>query len=95
MTVEGIDAGLDSAVVVQESEEEFDDEDGMLSGSQWWWSLHSDSDENSPANQTSSSSIAPQPEKEHEELGSFLSRVHTCNVGVRKPEEAHMLVHWE
>ena len=93
MTVEDIDAGLDSSVLVQQAEEEYDDEDGMLSGSQWWWSLHGAEDGNE--GQTSSSSTAPAQGQEQEELGSFLSRVVTCNVGVRKPEEAHMLVQWE
>ncbi|KAJ9617304.1 hypothetical protein H2200_001025 [Cladophialophora chaetospira] len=89
MTVEGIDAGLDPAVDLQPAEEDFDDEDGMLSGSQWWWSLHGDEDP------TESLSTVPTQEQEAEEFGSLLSRVVTCNVGVRKPEESHLLVKWD
>jgi hypothetical protein len=101
MTVEGIDAGIDAGapVAVQPGdEEEFDDEDGMLSGSQWWWSLHDDEAGNtSNEGHTASSSHAPgqEPEQEQEELGVVLSRVVTCNVGIRKTEEAHLLVDWD
>ncbi|OCT52485.1 hypothetical protein CLCR_10228 [Cladophialophora carrionii] len=91
MTVEDIDGGIDDgapAVAVQHDEAEFDDEDGMLSGSQWWWSLHDEEAGDTPAQE-------PEKVQEQEELGSLLSRVVTCNVGVRKSEESHLLVHWE
>ncbi|ETI24512.1 hypothetical protein G647_03881 [Cladophialophora carrionii CBS 160.54] len=91
MTVEDVDAGIDvgaPAVAVLQGEAEFDDEDGMLSGSQWWWSLHDEEAGNTPAQE-------PEKVQEQEELGSLLSRVVTCNVGVRKSEESHLLVHWE
>ncbi|KIW68510.1 hypothetical protein PV04_04450 [Phialophora macrospora] len=101
MTVEGVDAGMDAVapVAVQPGdEEEFDDEDGMLSGSQWWWSLYDD-EAGSMSNEghIASSSHAPvqEPEQEQEELGIVLSRAVTCNVGIRKPEESHLLVDWD
>lgn len=94
MSVEGIDAGLDASVVVPPQVEDIDDEDGMLSGSQWWWSLR-DEDEGHGVTDGSASSSSNVLAQEEEEFGSFLSRVGTYNVGIRRPEEEHLVVHWE
>lgn len=94
MSVEGIDAGLDASVVGQPQAEDLDDEDGMLSGSQWWWSLR-DEDEGHTVSQGLTSMSSNVPGQEEEEFGSFLSSVGTYNVGIRRPEEEHLVVHWE
>ena len=76
--------------------EDFEDEDGMLSGSQWWWSLHDDDEAKTPPREGDvlNASDTSREGLEQEEQGTFLSRNHTCNVGVRKPSEEHLLVNW-
>ena len=94
-SVEEIDAGSDGGVELQHTDDDVDDEDGMLSGSQWWWLLQAgdktDAREGGDAQVSSNNAAQGQ---DQEEMGSFLSRHCTVNVGVRKPSEAHMLVKW-
>ena len=92
MTVEAVDAS-DPGTIAQPTIEDFDDEDGMLSGSQWWWSLHDDEEDNMPT-EAPSSNFSEVPAQEGEEFGGFLSRMHTCNVAIRKHEEQHLLHNW-
>jgi hypothetical protein len=96
LTMERIDAGCEVQPGRLDVEDDgFDDEDGMLSGSQWWWALHGEEGEvehwSGGATSWSSATMEPTPE-EHE---SFVSSFGTFNVGIRKPEETHLLYHWE
>ena len=109
-SVEEIDAGVPVPVPVpvppvqhRETETaaavetEVDDEDGMLSGSRWWWSLHDDDEEcNGSGSGVSASASVPEPEyQQQEELGSYLSRMRTANVGLRQTNEKHLLRMWD
>ncbi|KAL6241928.1 hypothetical protein RBB50_011173 [Rhinocladiella similis] len=80
-----------------------DDEDGMISGSRWWWSLHG-ANEDQYNQGENVESLAIQQHQQHqqhqqppqqEELGSYLSRIRTCNVAIRQTNEKPLLRKWE
>lgn len=72
-------------------DEELDDPDGMLSGSRWWWAQQAVDDQPDFAPVLDSGSAVGNI-SEGEELGSFLSRMRTCNVGIRL---SHEVVPWD
>ncbi|KAK6375873.1 hypothetical protein LTS17_007695 [Exophiala oligosperma] len=77
-----------------------DDEDGMISGSQWWWSLHGGNKEDHQDNLNrnvveGSKQQSRQQQPQQEELGSYLSRILTCNVAIRQTNEKHLLRKWD
>lgn len=90
LSIEDIDNGLYSERTV---DDEVDDEDGMLSGSQWWWSQQADDDAEEllvPPDTGSAGSSRVGGVVGHqnqEEFGSMLSRLTSCNVGIRNKED--------
>lgn len=91
LTIEDVDSGLISQAVV---DDELDDEDGMLSGSQWWWSQQADDEAelvlgvSSEGSTGSGSGGGSRMEHQNqEEFGSMLSRLVSCNVGIRSMKD--------
>ncbi|KIW18033.1 hypothetical protein PV08_02320 [Exophiala spinifera] len=90
--VPAIDSG--AALPGDEFDYNGDDEDGMISGSQWWWSLHGEKEDQFDLARNAESP-AMQQQEQHEELGSYLSRIMTCNVAIRQTSEKHLLRRWD
>lgn len=96
LSIEEVDSGVFSRAPV---DDEVDDEDGMLSGSQWWWSQQADDEAelllgvpgagSAPSSSGVGSSVGSQNQ---EEFGSMLSRVVSCNVGIRNIKD---VVPWD
>ncbi|KEF63684.1 uncharacterized protein A1O9_01662 [Exophiala aquamarina CBS 119918] len=91
-TIEDVDSGVFSQAAV---DDEVDDEDGMLSGSQWWWSQQTDDEAElllgvSSRRSAGSSSAGvgrSVGDQDQEEFGSMLSRLVSCNVGIRNMKD--------
>jgi hypothetical protein len=90
LSIEDIDRGLYSE---RTEDDEVDDEDGMLSGSQWWWSQQADDEaeellvppDGGSAGSSGGGGVLGY--QNQEEFGSMLSRLMSCNVGIRNKED--------